>query len=101
MKLKKIFSSETTVPISAKLCWNDTWVVPFQYCVRLCRPVSKMAGHGGHLGYRTTLTETILKGDHPRIISAKFGWDWLSSFREDFLEIDQSETRIAYVSHVC
>jgi hypothetical protein len=26
-----------------------------------------------------------LKGDHPRIISAKFGWDWLSSFRgEDF-----------------
>jgi hypothetical protein len=27
----------------------------------------------GHLGYRTALTETILKGDHPRIISAKFG----------------------------
>jgi hypothetical protein len=26
-----------------------------------------------------------LKGDHPRIISAKFGWDWLTSFRgEDF-----------------
>ena len=27
-----------------------------------------------------------LEGDHPdpRIISAKFGWDWLSSFREDF-----------------
>ena len=25
------------------------------------------------------------KKDHPRIISAKFGWDWLSSFRgEDF-----------------
>jgi hypothetical protein len=29
--------------------------------------------HGGHLGYRTALTETILKGDHTRIISAKFG----------------------------
>ena len=25
--------------------------------------------------------DTILKGDNPRIISAKFGWDWLSSFR--------------------
>jgi hypothetical protein len=26
-----------------------------------------------------------LKGDHLRIISAKIGWDWLSSFRgEDF-----------------
>jgi hypothetical protein len=22
-----------------------------------------------------------LEGGHPRIISAKFGWDWLSSFR--------------------
>jgi hypothetical protein len=28
-----------------------------------------------------------LEGDHPRIISVKFGWDWLCSFRgEDFLE---------------
>jgi hypothetical protein len=29
--------------------------------------------HGGHLGYRTALMDTILKGDQPRIISAKFG----------------------------
>jgi hypothetical protein len=27
--LKKIFSSETTEPISTKLCWNDPCVVPF------------------------------------------------------------------------
>ena len=41
--------------------------------------------NGGHLGYRTALTDTILKRDRLRIISAKFGWDWLSSFRgEDF-----------------
>ena len=25
-----IFSSETTEPISTKLCWNNPWVVPFQ-----------------------------------------------------------------------
>jgi hypothetical protein len=25
--------------------------------------------NGGHLGYRTALTDTILKGDHLRIIS--------------------------------
>jgi hypothetical protein len=37
--------------------------------------------NGGYLGYRTALTDTILKGDHLRIISAKFGWDWLCSFR--------------------
>ena len=36
---------------------------------------------GGHLGYRTALTDTILKGDRSKIISAKFAWDWLSSFR--------------------
>ena len=40
---KKIFSSETTEPISTKLCWNDPWVVPFQSYVRQHRPVSKMA----------------------------------------------------------
>jgi hypothetical protein len=27
----------------------------------------------GHLGYKTVLTDTNLKGGHPRIISAKFG----------------------------
>ena len=41
--IKKIFSSETTELISTKLCWNDPRVVPFQTCVRQCRPVSKMA----------------------------------------------------------
>ena len=31
------------------------------------------------------MPDTVLEGDHPRIISAKFGGDWLSSFRgEDF-----------------
>jgi hypothetical protein len=29
--------------------------------------------NGGHLGYRTALMDTILKGDHLRIISTKFG----------------------------
>jgi hypothetical protein len=28
--------------------------------------------NGGHLGYRTALTDTFLKGDHPRIISANY-----------------------------
>jgi hypothetical protein len=30
------------------------------------------------------MPDTILEEDHPRIISANFGLDWLSSFREDF-----------------
>jgi hypothetical protein len=41
--LKEIFSSETTEPISTKLCWNDPWVVPFQRCVQHFRPPTKMA----------------------------------------------------------
>ena len=42
-EIKKIFSSETTEPISTKLSWKDPYVVPFQNCVRQRRPVSKMA----------------------------------------------------------
>jgi hypothetical protein len=29
--------------------------------------------NGGHFGFSTALMDTILIGDHPRIISAKFG----------------------------
>jgi hypothetical protein len=60
-------------------------MVLFLNCVRHFRTPTKMAepfcpfeeisifSNGGHLGYRTALTDTILKGNHPRIISAKFG----------------------------
>jgi hypothetical protein len=39
---KKIFSSETTEPISTKLRWNDSWVVLFQNCVRHLRTSTNM-----------------------------------------------------------
>jgi hypothetical protein len=35
----KIFSTETTEPISTKLCWNDPSVVPFQIYVWHFRPI--------------------------------------------------------------
>ena len=43
--------------------------------IEMFRPVEEISifSNGGHLGHRTALTDTILKGDHPRIISAKFG----------------------------
>jgi hypothetical protein len=36
------------------------------------RPFEEISifSNGGHLGYRTAMTDTILKGDHLRIISA-------------------------------
>ena len=43
MKFKKIFSSETTEPISTKLCWNNSWMAPFQNCVRWSRLPTNMA----------------------------------------------------------
>jgi hypothetical protein len=39
--------------------------------------------NGGHLGYRTALTDTILKDTHPGTIPARFGLIWFSGFRED------------------
>ena len=35
------------------------------------------------------------------MLPTKFQFIWLSGFRDDFLEIDQSETRIACGGHVC
>jgi hypothetical protein len=37
--------------------------------------------NGGHLGYRTALTDTILKVTHPGTIPARFGLIWFSGFR--------------------
>jgi hypothetical protein len=35
------------------------------------------------------------------MLPTKFQFIWESGFREDFLEINQSETRIACGGHVC
>jgi hypothetical protein len=39
--------------------------------------------NGGHLGYRTALTDTILKETHP----AMFGLIWFSGFRGEDLNV--------------
>ena len=75
---------------SSSLCFYSLNLGTFWLKIEPFWPFEEISifSNGGHLGYRTALTDTILKGDHPRIISAKFGWDWLSSFRgEDFLKI--------------
>jgi hypothetical protein len=41
----------------------------------------------GHLGYRTALTDTILKGTHPGTIPARFGLIWYSGFRVEDLNV--------------
>jgi hypothetical protein len=51
-------------------CSISFWLKIEQFC-----PFEEISifSNGGHLGYRRALTDTILKGDHLRIISAKFG----------------------------
>jgi acid phosphatase class B len=49
------------------------------------------------------MPDIILEGDHPRIISVKFGWDWLCSFRgEDFIKFHpRSPTKMATTVQLC
>jgi hypothetical protein len=43
--------------------------------------------NGGHLGWRAGLSDTILKGTHPRTIPARFLLIWFSGFREEDLNV--------------
>jgi hypothetical protein len=43
--------------------------------------------NGDHLGYRTALTDTILKGTHPGTIPARFALIWFCSFRGEDLNV--------------
>ena len=72
---------------SSSLCLYSSNFGTFWFKIEQFWPFEEISifSHGGHLGYRTAQTNTILKGDHPRIISAKYGRDWHISFRgEDF-----------------
>jgi hypothetical protein len=55
---------------SAPFCIQDSSFWPFEEI--------SIFSNGGHLGYRTALTDTILKGTHPWTIPARFGLIWFS-----------------------
>ena len=57
---------------------------------------------GSHVCQRIGTKLAIFIKDSPRMLPTKFRFIWLSGFREeDFLEINQSETRMACGGHVC
>jgi hypothetical protein len=57
---------------------------------------------GGHVCQWIGTKLAIFIKDFPRMLPTKFQFIWPSGFRgEDFLEINQSETRIACGGHVC
>ena len=43
--------------------------------------------NGGHLGYRTALTDTSLKRTHPGTTTARFGLIWFRGFRGKDLNV--------------
>ena len=60
---------------SSSLCVYNSNLGTFLLKIEQFWPFEEISilSNGGHLGYRTVLTDSILKGDHPRIISTKFG----------------------------
>jgi hypothetical protein len=64
------------------LRWSTFWLKIEQFW-----PFEEISifSNGGHLGYRTALTDTILKLDTLVMILTNFGFHWSSTFRgEDF-----------------
>jgi hypothetical protein len=60
---------------SSSLCLYSSNFSTFWLKIEQFWPFEEISifSNGGHLGYKTVLTDTNFKGDHPRIISAKFG----------------------------
>ena len=65
------------------------------------QPETRIA-HGSHVCKRIGTKWAIFIEDLPRMLPTKFWFIWPGGFREDFfLEINQSETRMACGGHVC
>ena len=60
---------------SSSLCLYSSNVGTFWLKIEQFWPFEEIYifSNGAHLGYKTVLMDKILKGDNPRIISAKFG----------------------------
>ena len=87
MILKQIFSSETTEPISTKLCWNDPWVVSFQNCVRQRRPVSKMAAITKNRNFFKWPKLLYFKPESAKILTYKHNDDLVNMYYGIFYEL--------------
>ena len=70
-------------------------------CLEIDQSETRMA-RGGHVCQRIGTKCTILIEDLTWLLPTKFQFIWPCSFREaDYLEINQSETRIARGGHIC
>jgi hypothetical protein len=60
---------------NSSLCFYSSNLGTFWLKIEQFWPFEEISNfsNGGHLGYSTVLMDTILKGDHLRIIQKKFG----------------------------
>ena len=74
---------------SSSLCLYSSNVGTFWLKIEQFWPFEEIYifSNGGHLGYRTALTDTILKGTHPGTTTARFGLIWFSGFRGEDLNV--------------
>ena len=72
--------------LNYKLPCSRSWNVSSFWWVIKQKLITKeisIFSNSSHFEWRTGLSDTILKGDHPRTIPAKFVLIWFSGFRED------------------
>ena len=74
---------------SSSLCLYSSNLGTFWLKIEQFWPFEEISvfSNGGHLGYRTALTDTILRGTHPGTIPARFGLIWFSGFRGEDLNL--------------
>jgi hypothetical protein len=74
---------------SSSLCLYSSNLGTFWIKIEQFWPFEEISifSNGGHLGYRTALRDTILKGTHPGTIPVRFGLIWFSGFRGEDLNV--------------
>ena len=74
---------------SSSLCLYSSNLGTFLLKIEQFWPFEEISifSNGGHLGYRTALTETISRGIHPGTIPVRFGLIWFSGFRGEDLNV--------------
>jgi hypothetical protein len=88
-----MFSSETPYPNQPIFGSEHPWKILYKNCSFRPDSIRNMAA---------TINSCFFIEDLPRMFATKYRLIWVSGFRgEHFLEIDQSEIRIACDGHVC
>ena len=74
---------------SSSLCLYSSNLGTFWLRIEQFWPFEEISifSNSGHLGYKTALTDTILKETHPGTILARFGLIWFSGFRGEDLNV--------------